>query len=287
MLMSVFKVVAIAAVAAVAVVLGLRALSAPREAAPEPAAEPSRVEAAASERVVVLELFTSQGCSSCPAADSLLAKIAEDAEFTGRVVPLSFHVDYWNYIGWADPFSASTWTERQGTYNRALGHDGLYTPQLVIGGRSHVVGSDEQGAAREIAGALAAEPGARVGLAPVRIDGRKLSVTATVALTRAEDVSGSKVYGIVFENGLVTPIRRGENNGRTLRNDFVVRRLVELGDVSAKTGSARDVELAIELDSSWKPENLGVAVLVQDPKSMRIHGAAARQVRQGDGRVSD
>ena len=99
---------------------------------------------------LVLELFTSQGCSSCPPADALLSRLVRSGE---HVAPLSFHVDYWNDLGWADPFSLPAWTERQQSYARALGDNRVYTPELVIGGATGVVGSQEAAVSRAIAGA--------------------------------------------------------------------------------------------------------------------------------------
>ena len=120
---------------------------------------------------MVIELFTSQGCSSCPPADRLLSRLAEEPAYRGKVVPLAFHVDYWNYIGWTDPFSSPRWSERQRDYGRSLGLGTVYTPQLVIDGRSECVGSQEGDVRREIARALAAPPAGRVELSVSRDGG--------------------------------------------------------------------------------------------------------------------
>jgi hypothetical protein len=224
---------------------------------------------------VVLELFTSQGCSSCPSADRLLAQLSDDPKLRGNVIPLAFHVDYWNYIGWSDPFSSPTWTQRQNVYAKALRNDGLYTPQLVIQGKSHVTGSDEGGALREIADAMKAEPTGRVSIAPVRVEGTKLQSTASVEMTSAAPAD-LKIYAALFENGLVTPVKRGENNGRTLQNDFVVRRYAAIGEISAKAGATREAPVSFDLEPGWKHDKLGIAIILQDPKSMRIYGATVR-----------
>src|SRR5882724_10161154 len=106
----------------------------------------------AAEGPLVLELFTSQGCSSCPPADQLLSKLASAGSLADRsVAPLSFHVDYWNDLGWADPYSLPAWTQRQQSYARALGDDRVYTPELVVGGAAGVVGSQEGAVSRLIA----------------------------------------------------------------------------------------------------------------------------------------
>jgi hypothetical protein len=113
---------------------------------------------------VVIELFTSQGCSSCPPADRLLTRLAQDSKLAGQVIPLSFHVDYWDYIGWQDPFASPRWSERQRQYGRAFRSNRIYTPQLVVNGRTECVGSQEGVVRRQIEAALAAAPAGRVTL---------------------------------------------------------------------------------------------------------------------------
>src|SRR5678816_1982458 len=106
-------------------------------------ANPSPTPANPNDGPVVLELFTSQGCSSCPPADRLLSSFIKEGEVAGRqVVALSFHVDYWNDLGWADPFSLPAWTERQRQYAEALGDNRVYTPELVVAGQTGFVGSN-------------------------------------------------------------------------------------------------------------------------------------------------
>src|SRR6476646_10282347 len=100
-------------------------------------------EAGVPRRAVVVELFTSQGCSSCPPADELLGRIARDPSLRGRVIPLAFHVDYWDHLGWRDPFSSPEWSQRQLDYVRAMHLSGAYTPQAVVGGAREFVGSNE------------------------------------------------------------------------------------------------------------------------------------------------
>src|SRR5580704_15663849 len=122
-----------------AAVLGLVACS---FAGGDPAsASPQVPPRRAGEAPLVVELFTSQGCSSCPPADRVVNEMAHTGSYDGRpVVPLSFHVDYWNDLGWADPYSLPAWTERQRQYSAALGDDRVYTPELVVGGGAGVVG---------------------------------------------------------------------------------------------------------------------------------------------------
>ncbi len=216
---------------------------------------------------VVIELFTSQGCSSCPPADRLLTRLAGDP----RVIPLSFHVDYWNYIGWTDPFSSKRWSERQEAYARAFRSNRIYTPQLVVSGRTGLNGSDEAGARKRIAEALAAEPAGRVTLAVEPAQDR-LKVKVGAKLSRA--VQGPlDLWVAVYETGLITKVGAGENSSSTLHNDYVVRRLEK---ALTLVGSADSAELVLGLDKRWKRESLGVAAFLQDPKTMVIHGAAVR-----------
>ncbi len=120
---------------------------------PAPAAAPP-----AAGSVAVVELFTSQGCSSCPPADRLLSAIAAEPAFAGKVVPLAYHVDYWNYIGWQDPFSSADWSTRQKQYAQAYDTNRIYTPQLVVNGTDEMTGSEERKVRSAIARALAEVP---------------------------------------------------------------------------------------------------------------------------------
>jgi hypothetical protein len=187
---------------------------------------------ASGDGLVVLELFTSQGCSSCPPADRLLSSLATAGALGERkVVPMSFHVDYWNYLGWSDPFSSAAWSQRQREYASALGDDGVYTPQLVIGGRAHVVGSDR----RKVASAVAAAQLAR----PLQI---RATWTARSVTVQAPTGEAGELWLALWQDNLLTEVERGENRGERLRNQHVVRRLVKL-----ERGTA-----TVAIDPSWK-----------------------------------
>ena len=170
--------------------------------------------------VAVLELFTSEGCSSCPPADALLSQLDREMRRAGRnVLLLSFHVDYWNRLGWTDPYSGPEFTARQRSYARAL-PSRTYTPQLVVNGRAHVVGSRGPAVRAAIDDALASPPAHAVTVAregdglAYRIDPEPPS-TATLELA-------------LVERGLSQAVLRGENRGRRLRHDNVVRSLDRL-----------------------------------------------------------
>lgn len=222
---------------------------------------------------VVLELFTSQGCSSCPAADAVLSKLGASSELRGRVVPLAFHVDYWNYIGWSDPFSSKAWTERQYAYGRALEQDNVYTPELVVNGRLHLNGSNERGILAEIDRASRA-PNGKITVKVDRGTPGQIVVDALAEIPSDLDASRLEAYVVLFENDVTTSVRRGENGGRTLHNDFIVRRFERAFSIGASKGSTANGTVKVSLDSDWKTKNLGVAAFLQDPTTMRIYGAA-------------
>jgi hypothetical protein len=173
--------------------------------------------AAKAEPTALVELFTSEGCSSCPPADRNLSRIARDAKQTGRrVVALSFHVDYWNYLGWRDPFSAARYSARQRQHARALG-SGVYTPQMVVNGSAELLGSDEDGADAAIARALRDKPTASIELTP-RWDGRHVALAF-----HARAASDARVCFALAEGAHDVHVLRGENGGSTLSHDNVVR----------------------------------------------------------------
>jgi hypothetical protein len=189
---------------------------------------------------IVLELFTSQGCSSCPPADRLLTELTS-AVHERPVIALAFHVDYWNDLGWRDPFSSSAATERQERYASVLGR-GLYTPQLVVNGRAHVVGSQRGEVERAIASARLV-PGLA---ASAQLQGSALYVAASAP-------SGTRAIVAIVEDALQTEVRAGENAGARLLNDRVVRAFAPLADGRA----------IVSLDPSWHRERLSAVVLAQ------------------------
>lgn len=242
--------------------------------------------AASAPGTAIVELFTSQGCSSCPPADRLLSKIAGDPRYQGKVIPLSFHVDYWNHIGWTDPYSSPRWSDRQRVYaGKVFRSNRIYTPQVVVNGRSECVGNSEGEVARRITEALDAEPAAQVSLAvePPTPDGH-LKVKVGAKLAKAAG-SGNRsgnwdLWVAIYESGLSTPVKSGENSSRTLRNDRVVRRLEKVLTLPAAAGSEKSGEIVLGLDKRWKVENVGVAAFLQNPATLAIHGAAAREVAE-------
>lgn len=204
---------------------------------------------------VVVELFTSQGCSSCPPADAVLAGLADRPD----VIALSFHVDYWNYIGWKDPFSSAEATARQQAYRDTLGLRVVYTPQMVIEGRTDVVGSQRKAVEAAIAEALA-----RPDQVAVTISGDAQSGFRAV-LPATEIAGPATVWLALFDDDLETKVSRGENAGATLRNRHVVRDLIPLDRWDGEA-----VELPFDMGGRD-----GCAVLVQQGETGPMLGAAA------------
>ena len=205
----------------------------------------------AAERPVVVELFTSQGCSSCPPANAYLNELARDRS---DVLALAFHVTYWDRLGWKDPFSMEAATERQDRYGHKFG-DGSYTPEIVIDGASSHVGSrrDEVGPAIDAA--------KRQGRTTTSVSVAKAGDRLTIDV--ADGIGNGKVLLVGFDRDHETAIRRGENGGRTLRESNVVRSLREVGDWQGK---------ALHISETF-PDGEYAAVIVQAPDG-RIVGAA-------------
>lgn len=233
--------------------------------------------AASADHVVVVELFTSQGCSSCPPADRLLTSLG--AQAGARVVPLAFHVDFWNSGGWRDPFSQAEWTRRQAAYERVLGIKNVYTPQAVVDGSIELIGSNVEALNAALATA-AARPAATIALRLGRVGGDVLA-DVDVDLPEALRRSRLDLMFALYEEGLVTSVGRGENGGRALHNDYVVRSL-RTGD-RLSSGEARTHHtIRLRLAKEWNLERLGVAVFLQNPESLRIFGARAEPLPGSD-----
>ena len=219
--------------------------------------------ARADDSKVVLELFTSQGCSSCPSADAYLGELAKTRD---DVIALSFHVDYWDYIGWEDRFATAETTARQRAYARALGISYVYTPQIVVDGVRHVTGSNRDAVADEIRRAKAAKT--RV---PVALESSG-SGRLTVEIADAAFDSAATIWLVSFDRGYKTKVEAGENRGRTLANYHVVR---DYRPIGVWAGEAITLELGPEeMWTAPQGKGHGCAVLVQtDHGTGRIVGA--------------
>ena len=199
---------------------------------------------------VVVELFTSQGCSSCPPADRLLATLANDT----LVAPLSFHIDYWNDLGWVDPYSQAAWTERQHRYARALGDTRVYTPELVVGGTVAMVGSN----ASQVRSALDHAPHPALLAATARWLDHRVEVTATAP-------ADADVVIAIWETERSVKVASGENAGATLSNARIVRRLERVAAAGTRA------TITLPLDPAWR--DIGAVAFAQRP-DLRIVASA-------------
>ena len=228
---------------------------------------------------VVVELFTSEGCSDCPPAEALAAKLEQQPIPGVDVIVLEEHVDYWNHQGWIDPFSSMEWTERQQVYV-AGAHSNPYTPEMVVDGQSQFIGSNGRAALAAI------EKAAHAPETNVTIDGGKLdakdSEDFTVSVGKLAGNAGNDVAEVwlaVVEDGLHSSVTRGENAGHVLYHAAVVRSLHKIGVAGAKgqaaafTGNAR-----VKFKSGWDRKNLRAVVFVQEKKSREILGAASAKI---------
>ena len=220
------------------------------------------VHAQAKDRVPVLvELFTSEGCNSCPPADQLLALWLEEQPIEGvLVVPLSEHVTYWDDQGWKDPFGSQQFTTRQQQYGLRFNIESIYTPQVVIDGREEYVGSDRRAIERALRNAAKTpKPAMQVSLGAA---GSSLTVSASGAGLAAE--AGAELWFVVSEDRLAVDVKRGENANKTLKHSGVVRVLKSAGD-AAKASS-----ITVPVETGWKSDNLRVVAFVQSKKDRRI-----------------
>jgi hypothetical protein len=230
---------------------------------------------------VVVELFTSEGCSTCPPADVLLQKLAGQQPIAGaEIIAIEEHVDYWNHDGWVDPFSSPEWTQRQTVYT-ALSKKDAYTPELVIDGQSQFVGSDERQADLEI------EKAARSVKTEVAITSGKPEAKGSqhfnVSIGKlAGNASGdvAEVWLAVTEDGLHSSVSLGENAGHVLHHVATLRSLRKIGSADANGASMSFTgDTLVKFNSHWDPANLHVTVFVQEKKSRVILGAASKKIK--------
>jgi hypothetical protein len=222
------------------------------------------VPVARAETPVVIELFTSEGCSSCPPADALLVDLSRKSPPSGvKLILMGEHVDYWNYIGWTDRFSSAAFSERQHRYASHLHLATVYTPQMVIDGHLELVGSGAAEVYRDIDKAAAESKPAQVSLRWEPQQKLHVAVQAPAG-------ERPKVLLAITEDGLSTSVGAGENGGRTLNHAAVVRQLKELGTAS---NGQFETSVDVAAHSDWNPAKLKMVVLVQQPGTGKILGA--------------
>ena len=221
----------------------------------------------AKRKAVLVELFTSEGCSSCPPADELLTRMEHHSTSNGaEIIPLGFHVDYWDPLGWKDRFSSHAYTERQASYSARFRLDGPYTPQMVVDGETQFVGNDSRSAENALTQAASQQQQADVTLQ------WKSPEKLLVVVTGADKAAPAEVRLAITENNLSTTVGGGENNGHVLRHSAVVRDFRLLGKL--KNGSFQ-TEVSLQPKKDWKINDLRAVAFVQGPSEGAIEGAAS------------
>lgn len=225
---------------------------------------------------VLVELFTSEGCSSCPPADRLLQALETQKIPGAEVIVLSEHVDYWDHLGWRDPFSKAQFSQRQTDYSRMFKNNGIYTPQMVVNGRVEFVGNNSQLAVKEISGAIgrsvATIRGETVGIETQ--ENGKAVATVQLAVGDLPQMSPKDELELmlaVSETGLRSRPKNGENSGAALEHTGVVRTLVKAGRVEAPGFAAK---VKVPIDPAWKRQSLRLVAFVQEKKSRIVWGVA-------------
>jgi hypothetical protein len=227
---------------------------------------------------VVVELFTSEGCSSCPPADQLLAKLeAEQPIKNVEIVALEQHVDYWNNGGWIDPFSSTAATSRQRDYAGVLSNGNPYTPQMVVDGQNEFVGSRtgqarssiERAGTRKTEVTLSTTEGAK---------GEKFHVSVG-AIPNLSSGDTPEVWMAVTETGLHSNVRGGENSGEDLHHAAVVRKMWKIGTAKDLGATSFSADVGVKIDRDWKRENTRVVAFVQEKKSKKILGAGSYRLQ--------
>ena len=213
----------------------------------------------------VLELFTSQGCSSCPPADQILGKYA--IEDNPNVIPLAFHVDYWNRLGWKDPFSKAEFSNRQREYAQQMNSESTYTPQAIINGKHDVLGSDASAIKNKIEQELAISTSATIQIKQVKVNGNHLNVEYYLG-----QPSTSAVVNIALvKKKELTSIKRGENSGLTLTNYNIVYDFKTVSS-SSKSGS-------FEFNEEWVPSDYFIVAYLQNNETGQVLTATKSEIK--------
>lgn len=222
---------------------------------------------------ILVELFTSEGCSSCPPADRLLEKLDTQPITGAEMIVLSEHVDYWNDTGWSDPYSSRAYSERQKAYAKRFGPDTVYTPEMIVDGSSQFVGSDPDLAEKAFRKALSRQK------LPIRVSsvsaGDPNYVHAHVELGPLEPAYSSQtadVYAVLAFNRAQSQVRSGENAGRRLTHVAVVTTMTKVGEL--KPGQTYSQDIRLKLEPPSQPDNRRMIVFVQESREGQVLGAA-------------
>ena len=226
---------------------------------------------------ILVELFTSEGCSSCPPADALLSRLDRQPLAGAELVVLSEHVDYWNHLGWKDPYSSHFFSDRQSAYAERFGSLSVYTPQVVVDGANEFVGSNSGSANGAFVQALRA-PKIPVHLSSISLE-RTNIVRAHVETgppPDSFDLNEVEVYAVIALNHAESRVSNGENGGRTLAHTAVVRNFTKVGTLRKGQSFAQDVLLKVGAGAD--ANNLRLIALLQEPRQGRVVGATVELV---------
>lgn len=226
---------------------------------------------------VLIELFTSEGCSSCPPADRLLVDLDRTQPVSGAdLIVLSEHVDYWNSLGWQDPWSSAFFSQRQSAYSDQFGLRSVYTPQMVVNGEAEASGNDWEQAKRACQKSIS-EQKIPIRISAISLDGNSLRAhLETDALP--DSVRKADLYVVVALDHAESQVKAGENNGRKLAHVSVVQSMTKVGSLTKGKNFAQDVQL--KLNSKSDPGNLRVIAFVQEPGPGKVLGAALEHVQK-------
>lgn len=211
---------------------------------------------------VIVELFTSEGCSSCPPADRLLSEIVEKEYEDVEVLALSFHVDYWDYIGWKDPYASKDFTNRQRSYARKFHSNQVYTPQMVVDGKHEFVGSDKGKWNRLVSDLSGKKSEYELEVSELELTSEQLSLS--IWSTSKENVI---LNVAVVERSLSQEVNRGENRGRNLSHDNVVRIF------QSRQFDGTKNKFQLDWNSDIDPSKASVIVYAQDTRTWEVIGA--------------
>ncbi|GMQ90113.1 MAG: DUF1223 domain-containing protein [Gammaproteobacteria bacterium] len=223
--------------------------------------------------VALLELYTSEGCSSCPPADQWLKSLPAQGFTSERVIPLSLHVDYWNYLGWKDPFSQRKFTLRQRRMQEINRLPTIYTPQFILNGKEFGPRGSSQYLDRYLNKINGAAARAHINLTLRRTMSGDLEVTGNAAVPDPAHRRNVDAYLVLYENRLSGAVRTGENRGRVLEHNFVAREFI--GPLAITNTAGVRLDRTLRLRQDWKTADLGIAAFVQDRRNADVLQALA------------
>ncbi|MFA8299046.1 MAG: DUF1223 domain-containing protein [Hyphomicrobiales bacterium] len=220
----------------------------------------------------LLELYSSQGCNSCPPADELISSIQDKAWKTNmNIISINYHVDYWNYLGWKDPFSKALFSMRQYNYAELFGLRSVYTPQLIINGSMEMIGSDKIRVEQTINNVLEKKPRNAISNLKTNYKDNKLFFSADIdGTTKDKDI-----YITLLQNNASTNVKEGENKGRTLKNTNIARTLIKI-----PISKMKSIKGSVDLPEDLERNNMSIVLFIQDNTNGHISGAIYHNLKQ-------